>query len=160
MLVALANCKPIFVRRLPVFEELWEACGRTDNMHFYDSTAELADRLQSLPAWQGGEMAGTPAHDAAWSAGIIAAGIDAALQRVDYHRVAARLRTIQTANLGGPKDRSAAPPGEAYPDAAARLIGERVQRLARRLFGLRGVLRATRGLVRGGRALRRIGRTE
>ena len=157
LLIALANRKPVFVRRLPVFEELWEAFDRNENLYFYDTTAELMRRLQTLPVWRDGPVTAAQGCDAAWSAGIIIAGIEAALQRADYQRVVARLRLVQTVGLNGPKDHSGRQ-AETFSEAAARLIGERTENLARRMFQFRGVLRATRAVVRGARALRRIGR--
>ena len=51
VLNALAASRPVFLRRLPVFVELWEALGRTANIHFYDSTPDLVAALASPPAW-------------------------------------------------------------------------------------------------------------
>jgi GT2 family glycosyltransferase len=51
VLNALAASRPVFLRRLPVFVELWETLGRTANIHFYDTTAELVAALGDPPAW-------------------------------------------------------------------------------------------------------------
>jgi GT2 family glycosyltransferase len=154
VLTALATRKPLFVRRLPVFEELWEALGHTENMHFYDTTTELVQLLTKPPVWIGGSLEPTPEMGAAASAATLIAGIDAALAQVDYQRIVARLRCVQTASLFGPPDRRD-PPGETPPEAAARLIGERIERIAHKALRHRMVFRLVRALVRGMRALRR-----
>ena len=51
ILEALAAKRPVFVRPLPVFLELWEGLNRDPNIHFYDTTAELVDSLVALPRW-------------------------------------------------------------------------------------------------------------
>ena len=52
LLHALAANKPIFVRDLEVFREIWRALARNDNIHFFDVTSDLTQALQdNFPVW-------------------------------------------------------------------------------------------------------------
>ncbi|MGO4622641.1 glycosyltransferase [Ensifer sp. 2TAB8] len=52
ILNAMASAKPILARRMPVYEEIRVHNGFRNNIHLYDTTSELADRLNDhLPNW-------------------------------------------------------------------------------------------------------------
>jgi len=154
VLTALAAHKPIFLRRIPVFEELWQAFGQTPNMHFYDTTAELIILLEDAHAWVGEDLQSPKNAGAIGSAETTIAGIDRALQRASFRRIAARLRAVQTAGLIGSQSR---PPAawEPPPEAAARMLGERVERVAKRLLKNQVIFKTARTAARLARRLKR-----
>ncbi len=93
VLNALAARRPIFVRDLPVFEELWRGLGRNPNIHFYQTTDELIERLHDIPKW-----IATPdavGNGAAEAMRKIRQALDAARERVTYRRAVERLRAVQ-----------------------------------------------------------------
>lgn len=52
ILNALAHSKPILARGMPVYDEIRNRSGFQKNIHLYDTTSELAARLnESLPSW-------------------------------------------------------------------------------------------------------------
>jgi hypothetical protein len=134
----MAAGRPIFVRRLPVFEELWEALGRTPNIRFYDTTADLVAKLKVIPAWEKPEQPPVPDNGIARCARDIFAGIEAALAKADYATVVGRLRAVKlvnelSADLGAPSI-TPSPNSTTEADKAAYYLAVRVERLARRLF--------------------------
>jgi hypothetical protein len=167
VLHALAARRPVFVRTLPVFDELWQALDRNPNIHFYETTSELIAQLRVLPAWR--DVPSLPAGNGALrSAREIRSGLDAALGRIDYRRIVERVRAMQFAtDIGG----SLAPPppvevtaeaAEPETDAvrAARYLARGVEKIASTILAfpplyavIRLLFRTLRAGVRGLRAL-------
>jgi GT2 family glycosyltransferase len=150
---AMAARRPLFVRRLPVFEELWHALGQTPNMYFYDTTSELIELLGTVPAWiETPKLA--PGNGALRSAHEIHDAMEACVQRVSYESLVGRLRAVQ---LSSALAQEAAPPPPSDTDAAraARFIAVGVEKRMRRLLASRLVYGATRLVFRGSRLVRR-----
>jgi GT2 family glycosyltransferase len=148
LLNALAARRPIFVRRLPVFEELWEGQARNPNIHFYETTADLVEQLRVIPAWQ--EPAATPQADngTARSAREIRAGLEAALAKADYRKVVERVRAVQVAaELSTALKSTTIRPSPGFSteiaDKAAYHLAVRVEWLARRLLRKPAIFRAS-----------------
>jgi GT2 family glycosyltransferase len=93
VLNALAARRPVFVRPLPVFEELWRGQDMNPNIHFYETEADLVEQLRVIPAWR--EVARPPGNGADRMAREIRAGLEAALGRIDYRRIVERVRAVQ-----------------------------------------------------------------
>ncbi len=151
---ALAAHKPVFLRRLPVFLELWEKLGRTTNFHFYDTTAELIERLRLPVTWVENQ---TPEHEhgSLRAALEIRDAIDAGLRHADYHRIAARIRAVQfIADMGtsGPIPQ----PQEDRIAQVARLLSSRVERYVRVALQNRVVFFTSRLAFRGARRVVRL----
>jgi GT2 family glycosyltransferase/glycosyltransferase involved in cell wall biosynthesis len=153
VLNALAARRPIFVRRLPVFEELWEGQARNPNIHFYETTADLVEQLRVIPAWQ--EPAATPQADngTARSAREIRAGLETALAKADYRTIVERVRSVQfVAELSAVLESPTITPSPSHSteiaDKAAYYLAVRVEWLARRLFRRPAVFRASRAMYR------------
>lgn len=147
---ALAAERPVFLRRLPVFEELHAALGHTPNFHFYETTTELVALLADPPSW----VAHTPpsGNGAERSALEIKAALDAAMARASFQRVVDRIRVLQLiselSQTGGEPtavDNAAA--------QAARFLAQRVERIARRVFMVPAFYKPMRVLFR---ALRKL----
>jgi GT2 family glycosyltransferase len=94
VLDALAARRPVFVRPLPVFKELYEGLGRDPNIHFYETTADLIMQLRALPRWQEPQTSPHLAARAARNAKDILELTEAALAKVDYHVLVDRLRAL------------------------------------------------------------------
>jgi len=93
VLNALAAHRPIFVRNLSVFEELWRELERNPNIHFYETTGELIERLRDIPKWTAAPA--IPGRSAAEALRKIREALDAARERVGYGRIVERLRAVQ-----------------------------------------------------------------
>jgi GT2 family glycosyltransferase len=151
---ALAAERPVLLRRLPVFEELWAALGHTPNIHFYETTAELVRLLAAPPAWT--PLAPPlPGNGAKRSAREIKAALDLAMGRADYRRIARRIRAVQliselshTGNEPAVIDNAAA--------QAARFLAQRVEHTARRVLMVPLFYKAIRVLFRAARKLRQV----
>jgi glycosyltransferase involved in cell wall biosynthesis len=93
VLNALAARRPIFVRDLPVFEELWRGLDCNPNIHFYETTGELIERLHEIPGWIAAPaVVGNGAAEAMWK---IRQALDDARRHVTYRRIVERLRAVQ-----------------------------------------------------------------
>ncbi len=92
---ALVARRPIFVRRLPVFEELYDGLERNPNIYFYETTDDLVAQLQEMPVWQEVPIPSQPDIGAARSAREILALVDAALLNVEYQVIVDRLRAVR-----------------------------------------------------------------
>jgi GT2 family glycosyltransferase len=155
ILNALAARRPVFVRPLPVFDELWRGQDLNPNIHFYETTADLIRQLREIPRWrdvalpQAGNGARRMAHE-------IRAGLDAALGRIDYRRIVERVRAMQFAS-----DLSPPPPPVPATDAAraARYLARHVEGLARATLGVPPLYSAARLLFRAVRPVARRLRT-
>lgn len=152
LLNALAARRPVFVRRLPVFLEAWEALGRPRNIHFYDTTAELAAALAVPPTWQDDPTAVSGPGTAA-VARDLRAELDAALDRADYWRVVHRVRDIQfVSDMANGRE----PPSNDRAALAARFLADRVEHVARVMLRaplLYGFARKSFRLLRRGLSL-------
>ncbi len=151
---ALAARRPLFARRLPATEEIWNALGRSANVHFYDTTDELVEMLRDLPAWQ--PEPPQPEQDRLRPAREIRAAMETALGTVTFTTITARVQAMQfasdAANLGPP-------PALGDTDIAARLVAARLEGVAQRAFRQKWVFKATRLAIRSARRLKRVGRT-
>jgi len=167
VLHALAARRPVFVRTLPVFEELWQELDRNPNIHFYETTSDLITQLRIPPAWR--EFPSLPAGNGALrSAREIRTGLDIALSRIDFRRIVERVRAMQFAtDIGGslvppPPVEVPAEPAEPETDAvrAARYLARGVEKIAGAILGfppfyvvIRLFFRTLRAGLRGLRAL-------
>lgn len=128
---ALAMHKPVFLRRLPVFLELWEKLGRTPNFHFYDTTAELIERLRAPPGFVPDAEPALPHEGAARSLDEIMAAMEIAMRDAAFDTIVARLRHMQFVSDDICRPPPPAPPPPSAPPAAASLgYGERAARRA------------------------------
>jgi GT2 family glycosyltransferase/glycosyltransferase involved in cell wall biosynthesis len=150
VLNALAARKPVFVRRTPVFEELWQGLSRTQNIHFYETTDDLADLLRTPPPWID-EAPVASAGGADRSAREIRQAIEQSLANADYGRIVSRLRAVQLVN-----DVAAGGRDEGRTNAAllARDLGHKVEKIAERVLTTPVVLQTSRRLARWVRAIR------
>ena len=99
LLHALAANRPIFVRSMPVFEEIWSAQNRNPNIHFYETTDELIGKLRDIPKWTP-----APAHRGSGISrqlGQIRDALLAARERLTFERIVSRLRAVQFVNDAG-----------------------------------------------------------
>jgi GT2 family glycosyltransferase/glycosyltransferase involved in cell wall biosynthesis len=164
VLNALAACKPLYVRRLPVFEELWESQNCNPNIHFYETTGDLIRRLREIAVWDDSVPPPVANNGAGRTAREIRAALERALEQVDYWRIAERVRAVQFPGQVAPHN--LLPPHLLPPPAepaafAAHFLAARVERIARIVFeqpllfaGIRGIARILRLVMR---ALRRSG---
>jgi GT2 family glycosyltransferase len=121
VLNALAARRPVFVRPLPVFDELWRGQNLDPNIHFYETTADLIERLRDVPAWRDSDL--PPAGNGAdRMAREIRAGLDAALARIDYHHIVERLRAIRSVSDVGIRHDRAPQPSGLYPRGLRSLL--------------------------------------
>jgi GT2 family glycosyltransferase len=151
VLNALAARRPVFLRRLPVFQELWESLGRTANIHFYDATRDLVQALANPPVWMDAPPDPAPGADGAERcARDIRAGLDRAIAGADYARVVRRIRAMQLASDLSDTGR---PPIVHGTQAAevAQFLAVRVERVARRALALGPLYQASRLMFRTAR---------
>ena len=145
VLNALASRRPVFVRALPVFAELWDALDGEENIHPYVATTDLVQALIHPPQWSElGASSGRPG-DSARAACDIGRGLDEAIRGASYERMVRRLRTLpgREAPIALPLDTPAA--------FIARTTARKVEGLmlkALRMPGLVPLLRSGVRLVR------------
>jgi len=149
LLHALAARRPVFVRRLPVFEELRQAMGYNPNIHFFDSTSDLIERLQTPPGWQPHSEDGK-GNGALRSACEIRDALRLALERVDYDNIVRRLRAVQLSGMLL-RENEMRPPSDTKAALAARHIALKVERIMLRLLRIRTVYASARLFFRGWR---------
>ncbi len=147
---AMAARRPLFARRLPATMEIWLALGRSENLHFYDTTEELIAKLQDMPAWR--PEPPQPEHDRLRTAREIRAAVETAMRNVTYTTIASRVQAMQFASDAVKLEQ---PSAAGHTDIAARLVAARLESVARRAFKKRWVFGATRLVVRSVRRLRR-----
>jgi hypothetical protein len=156
VLHALAARRPIFVRRLPVFEEIWEATNRNPNLHFFESTTDLIARLQTPPPWQPNPFP-SPGNGAERSARQIRDALLQALDRVEYARIVRRIRAVQLASAVAHQN-AMPPPSDTKAAQAARYVSLKVERIILRILRVRAFYTPARvffrSLRRGVRLLR------
>jgi GT2 family glycosyltransferase len=144
LLEALAANRPVFVRPLPVFKELWESHARNPNIHFYETTTDLVQRLQAVPRWQA-PSAVPAAEDGRRSANEIRSLLEAALLKADFRTIAARLRALPS-DIAPPAKTGLIPLSAA--ESAARFSGQRVELFARWLLSAQWRYAFLRGIYR------------
>jgi GT2 family glycosyltransferase len=144
VLEALAANRPVFVRPLPVFKELWEGHHRNPNIHFYETTNELIEHLRVIPHWQ--EPQASPLDmGTERSAREIRELLEACLLKVDYRTITERLRAVP--DYAPPVAAQRLVP-ETNADLAARFFAQRVEWLTRRLLRARLFYSVCRGVFR------------
>jgi glycosyltransferase involved in cell wall biosynthesis len=152
VLNALAARRPVLLRRLPVFDELWRALGETPNIRFYESTTELVAMLEDVPDWVAWEpVAGNGAER---STRELKAALDGAMAHADYQRIVRRIRAVQLAS-------SLATDGSRVgEDSASAQVSQyviaRFESVLRRLLANRAVYLTSRVVFRGARRARRL----
>ena len=149
VLNALAARRPVFLRRLPVFIELWEALGRSANIHFYDATPDLLGALAQPPAWID-EPALRQAAGAELGARQICQAIQAAMAVADHGRILARIRAMQLASDlsdSGGKAAHATQVAE-----VAQFVAQGVERVARRALSVAPIYHGARLMFRAARS--------
>ena len=157
VLHALARSKPIFVRRIPTYQEILERITiGSENVYWYESTEDLANSLaRGIPSWHGPAAGGEkPGWDR--SAGEVLRTIRMCIQQVRHPELAERLRWLtalypQWSSMAGPEDYKA--------DLAARALGNGVARLASKAFSCPPVYALTRLAWRAYRIARGAFRT-
>ncbi len=149
---ALAAQRPLFARRLPATVDIWHALGRSANVHFYDTTDELIERLRDMPAWQ--PEPPQPEPDRLRTAGEIRTAVEAAMETVTHTTITARVQAMQFASDAAKLEQ---PSVAGHTELAARLVAVRLEGIARRAFQQPWVFGTTRLFVRSVRRLRRIG---
>ena len=150
---ALAARRPLFARRLPVTEEIWHALGCSPNVHFFDTTDELVEKLRTVPAWQ--PEPPQPVQDRLRPARELRSALEAAMQTVTYATIVARVQAMQFASDAGNLSQQTALQDA---DIAAGLVAARLEHLARRAFRQKWVFKTTRLAVRSVRRLRGVNR--
>ncbi|HEV2677618.1 MAG TPA: glycosyltransferase [Aliidongia sp.] len=161
VLNSLAARRPLYVRRLPVFEELWDSQDRTPNIHFYETTTDLIQQLRTIARWDDSVPLPAPDNGADRSAREIRAGLEAALRQIDYQRIVDRLRAIQfPGQLGVRAPQASGAAANTAAAFAAHFLAVRVEHVARMLFDRPLLFAAARLVARilraGFRALRRV----
>ncbi len=150
---ALAARRPLFARRLPVTLEIWRALGSSANVHFYDTTEELIEKLRQVPEWQ--TEPPLQEQDRLRPAREIRAAMETALENVSYARIATRVQAMQFASDAA---NLATPPAVGEVDVAARLVAVRLENVAQRAFQRKWVFGATRLAVRSVRRVKGVAR--
>jgi hypothetical protein len=156
VLNALAARRPVFVRRLPVFLELWERLGRTSNVHFYDTTADLIAALADPPRWNDAEPhTAAPRDGADRCVREIRAALETAIDRAEFGRIVRRIRAMQLASDLSDTGR---PPVAHATQAAqvAQFLAQGVERAARRAFAVAPIYHGTRAVFRTARRVSRL----
>lgn len=97
---ALARQRPVFARDTPLNRELAGKLPQRANIHFYDTTAELATRLSQPPVWKTRDVPlMEDAHTWADSSLEILEAIKVATYRVSAARITRRLRRLSDAHI-------------------------------------------------------------
>ncbi len=145
VLNALASKRPVLLRRLPVFEEIWQALGKPPNIRFYESTTELIELLAELPRWV--EWEPPSGNGAERSAREIKAALNKALEEADYNRIVRRIRAVQmTSEFMG---NGGVNPDDSEPAQVARFVASRLENVFRRVLGIKAVYFTSRIVFRG-----------
>jgi GT2 family glycosyltransferase len=149
LLNALAAKKPVFIRPLPVFEEIVRQIGEDPNIHVFQTTGELVRQLETPPTWcEAGAVTGC-VGDARRAAQDICDAIDQMIGAARYDRIVKRLRGLAT--LRDYTDLHPPPPPPPPADSRAFLAaraGRSYERLVFKLLGLPGLLSSGRNCYR------------
>lgn len=128
LLHALAAGRPVFARRIPVFQELAAALDGPPNIYFFDTTADLAARLRhGAPRWIEVPVPAAPGAEA--GAAIIRDALAAAIASTTFGRITDRVHAMQFAS-----DISAPERARTNPAEAAAIVGSLSERVAHRLL--------------------------
>ena len=101
LLNALAAKRPVFIRPLPVFEEINRALGGEGNLHVFQTTEELVEALREPPAWDPHTASPGRPGDSGRATEDVRKALTAALSKVSYDRIVARVRALRTIRLFG-----------------------------------------------------------
>ena len=144
LLNALAAGRPVFVRPLPVFLELWEKLGRSPNIHFYESTPDLLAALAENPRWI--EATNSECReDATFSAREIHRAVKTAIAGAEYGRIVRRVRAMQFASEIAASGRRRV----THPTQAAQIahwLAVRVECVVRRALSFQPIYRTMRAI--------------
>ncbi len=158
VLNALAARRPVFVRPLPVFEEMARGLGGEANLHVFATIDELVRTLREPPVWADEGASPGRIGDADRVADEIGDALEAIIAKVSYERIVKRIRAIQTlydfANLSGDNVGHANDQASLAARHAARVVEARL----RPLLAAPGVFAAARLVYRTMRAVRGLGR--
>jgi FkbM family methyltransferase len=139
ILHALARRKPIFVRDSMLARELIERISASANIHLYDTTASLVDRLASPPAWTD-ETQAVRMHRWENSAIEVWQALERAMTRASASRIQARLERL-------PEARGAITPGQTDGHRISAKLAPLFDRLLK-VPGVRAAVHRTRRLAR------------
>ncbi|HKR88557.1 MAG TPA: glycosyltransferase [Phenylobacterium sp.] len=153
LLNALAAKKPVLIRPLPVFAEMVNWIGEDPNIHVFETTADLVERLDQPLGWrEHGAVAGR-AGDARRAAEDVGEALDRMVAGASYVRIARRIRAFKTLrDFSSIQPAPEPPPGDSKTFIAAS-IGHSIEAIARRLLDVPGILDLSRACYR---ALRRL----
>jgi GT2 family glycosyltransferase len=157
VLDALAAARPIFVRNLPVFKELWEQLDRNPNIHFFQTTADLITQLRNPPEWIEFTPTQPGQNGTIRAARQIGAALEDAISDANFHRIATRIRNMQFADSASREARHQAQLRTIEAEAA-HLLATRMERLAKSAFQIKPVYSLARTVFRAARATRRLHR--
>jgi GT2 family glycosyltransferase len=152
LLNALAAKKPVFIRPLPVFEEIVRRVGEDPNIHVFQTTRELVQLLETPVAWrEAGSVTGCPG-DARRAAQDVGGALDAMVAGAQYERVVRRIRAFMTLRDFNRLHPTHVMPVDSRGFLAAR-IGRITEGFARWFLALPGVLTGARACYRAVRGL-------
>ena len=159
VLNAFAARRPVFVRPLPVFEEVTRALGGDANLHVFATTADLIKAVTRLPEWVEESAAAGLSGDADRAADDIGLALDTAIARADHRRIVRRIAALQGAHdLAGFLISQPGRQQIAFTTPQlflAHRFGQMSERAARRLLSLPGVTGTLRAVYRAGRSVMR-----
>ena len=152
VLNALAAKRPVFLRRLPVFQQLWDTLDKTPNIHFYDATPELLRALANPPVWiDAPANTGTCRNGAERAAREIRDALAIAIENADHGRIVRRVRAMQLASDLSDTGRPAIVHSTQAAEVA-QFLAVRVERAARRALAMGPIYHASRLMFRTARA--------
>ena len=112
---ALARRKPIYVRRLPPFEEISkDIIAGNENIHWYESTHSLIEQIKNgIAKWQGGDLVG---EEGGWerSANQILESILQKMNHIEYSHLVDRMRWLKFSPLDSQKSHQLVALSEQY----------------------------------------------
>jgi GT2 family glycosyltransferase/glycosyltransferase involved in cell wall biosynthesis len=152
LLNALAAKKPVFIRPLPVFEEIVRGIGEDPNIHVFQTTGGLIELMREPLVWRETGAATGPHGDARRAAEDIAEALERMIAGARYERIVRRIRGMLTLRDFTVTHPYVPAPPDSRGFLAAR-FGRACERIANAFLGLPGVLTAGQMAFR---ALRRL----